>query len=396
MYKYYVDSNQQLTPTTLLLTLKRYPSARIFSFQPGQYAAISFTHNGRPTPARCFSIASSPTDQSILQFSIRLKGRFTKALLDLKEGDKVNVRGPFGAFVLDADRDNNVVMIAGGIGIAPFMSMIQYAATIELSNKMKLIYSFSNQDDAPFVDQIIDFDKNNPNFKASFAVGNGPVDKFNGYEVSNGRITTEVINKIVENNYTNKSFFICGPPPFMNAMSKILFDKGVPHDNVMTEAFSQGPHHQTGKLRSWPNNIYMLGAVGVAIASLVIMVKDLLETLPTSGFSTPSSLVDNSNSTNSRQSELDKLVNELPAITTTAPSTDAAVSANAQTSAAASVGAKVSNAPTSAATTTVNPTPVVSKPVVTPTPTPKPTPTPTPAPYVPTCTTTQSGNTTCV
>jgi hypothetical protein len=83
----------------------------------------------------------------------------------------------------------------------------------------------------------------------------------------------------------------------------------------------------------------------VLLASLAIMVKDLLETLPTSGFTTPSSLVDNSNTTNSRQSELDKLVNDLPAITVTAPSTDAAVSADAQTSAAASVGAAVSNTP---------------------------------------------------
>jgi ferredoxin-NADP reductase len=144
MYKYYVENSEKITPTTLLLTLKRYPSTRNFAFQPGQYAAISFKHNGRPTPARCFSIANSPTDDDVVQFSIRLKGRFTKALLDLKEGDRVNVRGPFGAFVLDADRDEDVVMIAGGIGIAPFMGMIQYASAVELSNKMKLIYSCRN------------------------------------------------------------------------------------------------------------------------------------------------------------------------------------------------------------------------------------------------------------
>jgi len=66
MHKFYVSGNQPLTPTTLLLTLKKDPSTKPFSFQPGQYASLSFKKRGRPTPTRCFSIVNSPTDQSVL------------------------------------------------------------------------------------------------------------------------------------------------------------------------------------------------------------------------------------------------------------------------------------------------------------------------------------------
>jgi len=322
MYKYHVESNHLLTATTILLTLKRYPLTKHFSFQPGQYAAISFKHKGRPTPARCFSITNSPTEQGILQFSIRKKGRFTKAVCDLKKGDEILVRGPFGGFVFDAERDRDVVMIAGGIGVAPFMSMIQLMKATKTPHKVRLIYSFKSQDDVPFFDSIINFDKSTPNFSAQFVVSGGYIGKF-AKNVKSGRITPDIINEVVEGRYHEKSFFICGPLPFMNAMSKILREKGVPDNMIITEAFSQGPGNNTGKLRSWPNNIYVLGAVGVVVASLAVTVKDILKALPASSFLTQSNLIDSEFSTNSRQTELDNLVNGIKSTENTSPVSDA-------------------------------------------------------------------------
>ncbi|MEI7683275.1 MAG: FAD-dependent oxidoreductase [Candidatus Saccharibacteria bacterium] len=115
MHKYFVTQNKHITPTTLLLSLKKRSNTKPFLFQPGQYAAISFKHHHRPTTTRCFSIVSSPTEMDILQFSARSNGRFTKALNDLTVGDEVTVRGSFGAFVFDPARDKDAVLIAGGI-----------------------------------------------------------------------------------------------------------------------------------------------------------------------------------------------------------------------------------------------------------------------------------------
>lgn len=373
MYKFHVDSNQQLTPTTLLLTLKRQPSTKPFSFQPGQYTAISFKRNGRPTSARCFSIVNSPTDRDIIQCSIRTKGKFTSAVAGLEKGDEVKVRGSFGAFVFDPARDLDAVLIAGGIGIAPFMSMIQYATATNLSNSITLIYSCSDQNDVPFFKQLRQLEKQNPNLKIVYVISRGPIDKFSGQDVKTGRVTPEIIKQAVNGIYNKKSFFICGPSLFMNAMTRTMRDKDVPDNMIMTEAFSQKNNRQTGKLRSWPNNIYVLGAVGVALTSLVIMIKDLLETLPASNFSASSSLVDSTYPTNSRQTELDNLVNGLPSVANTAPATDAAIKSGQQSNTGTSV---------------TNPTTTTTSAAPTPTPAPKP---------APVCTTSQStGMTTCI
>ena len=384
MYKYIVSDNQKLTNSTMLLTISKAPKTKPFIFKPGQYVAVSFKRKGRPTPARCFSIANSPTQKNILQFSIRIKGRYTNKMSELAVGDEVMVRGPFGSFVFDENRDNDVVLIAGGMGIAPLISIVHYASNIGLSNKIILIYGISSQDDVPFVEQLTDLMKSNQNFKTTFVISSGPTDKLTSQNVESGRITPEIIQHVANGEYSSKRFFICGPPVFMNAMTKILRGKDVPADYIMTEAFSQGSNRQTGKLLSWPNNIYALGAVGVVLASLVITVKDLLDTLPKSAYSTSSSLVDSKYSTNSRQAELDKLVNNLPILDNKAPATDATNNTTQQPS---------TNNPST------NNTVVTPKSTSTSTPTApnnSTTPTTPTTPTAPKCTTSQSGTVTCI
>jgi len=391
MHKYFITENKPLTATTLLLTLKKDPADKPFSFQPGQYAAISFRRNGRPTPARCFSIVSSPTEQDILQFSTRSKGHFTKALNSLKAGDEVEVRGSFGAFVFDAQRDQDTILLAGGIGITPFMSMIRFATDINLNNNITLLYSCQNQDDVPFANELLELEARNPHFKTFFIISQGPTDKFAGLQVNTGRISPEVLDQIVISGYASKTVFICGPPAFMRSMAKLSQDKGVASNRIITEAFSQGPNRQTGKLYSWPFNIYVLGAMSVVLSSFVVMVSDLLKTLPPSSFIGSSSVINSTKLTNKRQTDLDMLVNELPDIASTAPATDAVnkalEAANAKpvtTSTTTSILTKTT-APSNSTPTTINTSPPTK------TITPKQTPAQTPK-----CTTTQSGVTTCI
>ncbi|PIZ62717.1 hypothetical protein COY17_01910 [Candidatus Saccharibacteria bacterium CG_4_10_14_0_2_um_filter_52_9] len=361
MHTYSVTNNQQLTPTTLLVTLKNTEPSRPFDFQPGQYAAISFFRRRRPTAARCFSIVSSPTNPDILQFSMRTKGRFTRALAGAQPGDVVKVRGPFGGFVFDPASEPEVVLLAGGIGITPFMSMIRYAAATRLANRVTLLFSCASQDDVPFGDELRELERQNSNFRAVFVISQEPVDKLAGERVASGRINADIIAKASAGLVRRPTYFICGPQPFMRAMNKLLHAQGVDGHRVMTEAFSQGPNHQTGKIRSWPFNIYFLGAASLAIGSFVVMVADLLKTLPATSASATNN-VTASSLTNSRQADLDSLVNSLPETANTAPSSAAAVATASQ--------------PT---TTTVSTSTA-----------PKPTPV-----AAPRCTTTASGVTTC-
>lgn len=311
MNTYQVQENTKITPSTILLTLQRDEAERPIAFQPGQYAAISYDKRGKPSSARCFSIVSSPTDQHLLQFSMRARGRFTTALSQLQKGDLVDVFGPFGGFVFDASRDKNAVFMAGGIGITPFMSMFRYLSALQADNNITLLYSCASQDDVPFRDELLAIQAKHPNLKVMFVIGKGPTDQLPTDQVNSGFITTELLDKVTGNSYKDRRFFICGPPVFMKAMSSVLAKKGAPKSNVLTEAFTQSSPKQTSILRSWPVNVYPLGVIGIVLGSFVIMASDLLRALPPATILKPTKtspyLI-----TNARQLQLNQLVNSIP------------------------------------------------------------------------------------
>lgn len=311
MQTYIVQESTKITPSTLLLTLERDESERPLAFQPGQYAAISYQKRGRASAARCFSIVSSPTDQNILQFSMRVRGRYTTALSNLQHGDLVDVSGPYGGFVLDTTHDKKAVFIAGGIGITPFMSMLRYLDALHADNDVTLLYSCANQDDIPFKDELLTIQSNHPNLKVIFVVGDGPTDHLPAKHVATGRISADLLDTVTDKNYGGCRFFICGPPVFMKAMAGILGKQGAPKKNILTEAFTQSSPKQTSILRSWPANVYVLGAIGVVLGSFAVMVSDLLRNLPQTTTLRPTKtapyLI-----TNARQQQLDQLVNSIP------------------------------------------------------------------------------------
>ena len=385
MHIYKLLENKKISPTTRLIRLQNDEQGRPFGFQPGQYAAISFRHNGKPTPARCFSITSSPTDQEVLEFTMRVHGNFTKAVSDIKVGDQVKVFGPFGGFMLNTNKDKNVIMLAGGIGITPFISMIRYVTRLKTDNKIYMLYSCRTQDDIPFQKDLIEYSKENPNFKVVFVIGDKNISQLPSGMAVAGNINPELIERVTQGVYQGRRFFVCGPPPFMKAITGSLIAKQVDKKNIMTESFSQASHPQSGILKSWPANIYALGALGVVMGSATVMVNDLLNnyhTTSSQNVSAPFSI------TNSRQQQIDDIVNSIPitptiiASSTQGQSTAPGSKTNTPTPSGGGTtptptGGGTTPAPTGGRTT---PTPTGGGTTPSPSPTPTPTPTPTPPP----------------
>lgn len=280
MHTYLVKENRLLSPTTQLLTLELEESGHPLLFEPGQYAAISFKSRRRPTVMRCFSITSSPTDQQTLQFSMRVKGRFTKAIQKIEVGETVNVMGPFGGFVLPAHDENETVLLAGGIGIAPFISMIRYNTIDRTNRPLKLIYSCQTQEDVPFLDDLKELDQLNSALSVDLVIGKEPIDKLKDITVFTGMLDASLLTRL-KLNYSKSRFYICGPPPYMKAVSQLLISHGVEGNRIFTEAFSQGSKKQSGAIKSWPFNIYALTGLSLAVGGFAIMALDLSKTLPT-------------------------------------------------------------------------------------------------------------------
>jgi ferredoxin/flavodoxin---NADP+ reductase len=117
------------------LAIFRFMLERDFFFEPGQYATLWMTHRGK-TLARPYSVASSPSEVRVLEFYINLvkEGKLTPSLWqsDAIEGlmshdarTKASISGPSGQFVLDSGDTRDLVFIASGTGLAPFVSMIR-------------------------------------------------------------------------------------------------------------------------------------------------------------------------------------------------------------------------------------------------------------------------------
>ncbi len=111
---------------------------RDFRFKPGQNATLWLTHRGKTIP-RPYSIASSPSQPRLLEFYLNLvaEGQMTPSLWDpeviqaLKAGDdrtRLTVTGPKGRFCLNPDDHRDLIFVASGTGLAPFMSMIRQLA----------------------------------------------------------------------------------------------------------------------------------------------------------------------------------------------------------------------------------------------------------------------------
>jgi len=279
MYKYKVSENRLLTDSVRSLKLRFIDEGSPLLHEPGQYAAISLHDKDRPTTNRCFSIASSSLDHHELQFSIRVGGKFTSALKRLKTGDTVYVRGPYGAFVFNEFEHNDLVLLAGGIGVAPFMSMVRYATHNKLANKMHLIYSVRHEDDVPFLDELKTLDKSNPNLRVSYIVGKGSVSKLGYDNTYQGRLDSSLLPKLGLK-LQSQTYMMCGPPPYMDAMQTLLEKHGVEKKRILSEAFSLNHGDQTGKLKSWPFSMYTLTGLSLLAAGFFIAANDLYKTIP--------------------------------------------------------------------------------------------------------------------
>lgn len=236
--KYLIQNISIKSGDVVLIDIVRADGGQIFDFQAGQYAMLSLREeNGKLTEEHPFSIASSPSQKKSLQFGIKIIGRFTQRLANLKAGDEIFVWGPFGNFVFNPENHKDAVFIAGGVGITPFMSAFRYAFDNDLTNKLTLLYSARTINSALFFEEIKQLESGNINFKAQFAITDEDVPA----SILNAKkcfIDLKMIWAAVDFDISRKDFFVCGPPAFMTAIKNCLKSMGVDDDKIHTEKFS--------------------------------------------------------------------------------------------------------------------------------------------------------------
>ena len=128
------------TPTVKSFKVET-PNISNIDFYSGQFFMVYFVDDPEIKIGRAYSIASSPMEKKYLEIALNKVGPFTSKMFQLKEGDLLKFKGPYGKFYFNQEIKNDLVLIAGGTGITPLMGIIRYCTDKRLSNKIKFIYS---------------------------------------------------------------------------------------------------------------------------------------------------------------------------------------------------------------------------------------------------------------
>jgi predicted ferric reductase len=222
-YKYKIIDKAQKGKDIFLIVLK--PQGKFLLPKVGQYFYLQIKNFGEAHP---FTVMESDTATGTLIFGIKALGSFTKKMSELDLGSIINVDGPYGVFTLEGQNSNPKVIIAGGIGITPFLDLV---------NKFKspttvFLHANRHLDEALARNTL----KNQLGYRYIDFVSQ---DSTTGESIVNSRLRPEIISHILgQDNLVRYNYFICGSPRFIEGVKEMLHQLKIPKSNIYAEEFS--------------------------------------------------------------------------------------------------------------------------------------------------------------
>jgi len=209
-----------------------------FVFKAGQYIDLTLS-DSQPGPSNglthTFSIASSPFDEELLVTTRIRNTVFKQAISSLPIGSPVRIEGPMSSFSLHNNTARQAVFLAGGIGIAPFLSMLTYATEEKLQHRIVLFYANRYLEDAAFIDALWRLERDNPRFRFVPTLTRAPNN--NGWKGKTGHIGLQMLFAHV-GILRGPIYYIAGPPTMAAATRRTLSEVGVDEDDIRTEEFA--------------------------------------------------------------------------------------------------------------------------------------------------------------
>ncbi len=228
-HTYIVQSNTIETHDTHTLELSL-SDGTLPTYVPGQFLTIYFPTSGTPE-GKAYSLSSSPREEYI-RISIKRIGEFSNHLVSLKPGDMITASLPYGYFYSESET-RSLVLLAGGIGIAPFRSMIVDAVKNNSKRKIILLYSTKYAKDIVFKNELQTITSTFKNIQVKYFITRESTIPKN---MISGRIDTQKILDAVPH-LSDSEFLICGSISFTRDMWKNLRQLGVSEESLYTEAF---------------------------------------------------------------------------------------------------------------------------------------------------------------
>lgn len=208
----------------------RFARPRGFSFEPGQFVMLRAEVDGKPL-IRCYSLSSSPSARH-LEISVRRQGRMSRHLHDnVRPAAKLSVSDAGGTFVYPPGRAP-IVLLAGGIGITPLLSMLRHALETEPRRPVTLLLSARTKEHVPFRDVLAALVRRHPQFRLAITLSAGDT----ADEFLSGRIDRAMIARVAPR-VAESVFLICGPAAMIEEMRNALASLGVAASQIHFERF---------------------------------------------------------------------------------------------------------------------------------------------------------------
>ena len=210
------------------------------SFTPGQYLQLySEPYDDiKESVSRAYSIASPNTDTGYIELMIRLvpDGICTTWVHHyLHEGQQVKLVGPMGDFRLH-DGAGEIIMVAGGSGMAPFVSMLHDIVNRNIQRTITFFFGVVSSRDLFFLEEMKSFEQQLPNFRFVPAMSEpGPEENWNG---ETGLITEPLARYLKERDVSDAQAYLCGSPGMIYACNVVLTKHGIKEQSIYFDPFS--------------------------------------------------------------------------------------------------------------------------------------------------------------
>jgi predicted ferric reductase len=227
-----VDAVRRESPTVSTLVLRPVGHRGLRRFRPGQFAWIRIGSTPLGFEEHPFTIASAPRRSGAIEFTIKQLGDFSSAVATVRAGDRVWVDGPHGAFSPDHHKSRGLVLIAGGVGITPMISVLRALAQRGDEREHLLFVSARALDELLFREEITELAD-----KLRLRVVELLNHPQEGWTGATGFLTADVLAAHLPAARERLDYFLCGSPPMVSAVTTALRSVGVAPHHIHTEKF---------------------------------------------------------------------------------------------------------------------------------------------------------------
>ena len=230
-HPYLIESVTAVANRTWLLRLKP-ERGEVMDYLAGQFVWLKFSGPFMSHQEHPFSISSHPGNRQSLEFTIKEFGDFTAHIGQLTMGSRVYVDGPYGHFTTQHRRAEGMMLIAGGVGIAPIIGILRQLAEDGYRAPVILITCHSTPQDLPYKDELKRLTKQ-LSLRTIHMASHGAESS----DCLQGRLSHRIIADHLPQKPASCLYFVCGPGGMMDSADQSLLDLGVPLKQIVSERF---------------------------------------------------------------------------------------------------------------------------------------------------------------